>query len=340
MRRHSRQFIASTVTALVVLILFAPVSSASAEAATQCADVSVPVSAAGDSHARISGTLCLPTGKSPDTIQILIPGATYNRIYWDFPGRSYARYAAAHGQAAFAIDRLDTGQSSQVNPEMLTVQADASAVHQVVSALRTGVAGHRFSTVILGGHSLGSIVAVTEDALYHDANGLVLSGFTHLPQPAFIAAIPTILRPAQLDGDPTLANRPLGEMTIDGADRAKYFHAVGDSDPAVIAEDAATRDTLTTGELLTFPTDVLELDTVTAPVLIAVGSKDAGFGCGLLATSFCTDSAVLRASEQPFFPNTASFTADVIPNAGHDLNLANNYAQWFAVMSTWCAHVG
>jgi hypothetical protein len=35
--------------------------------------------------ATVAGNLCLPAGQKTDTIQLLVPGATYNKSYWDVP---------------------------------------------------------------------------------------------------------------------------------------------------------------------------------------------------------------------------------------------------------------
>jgi hypothetical protein len=49
---------------------------------TRCRNVSIPVSAAGQTS-NIAGTLCVPPGAT--SVQLLVPGWTYGRYYWDFP---------------------------------------------------------------------------------------------------------------------------------------------------------------------------------------------------------------------------------------------------------------
>lgn len=94
----------------------------------------------------------------------------------------------------------------------------------------------------------------------------------HFSRLQLLPAVPLILKPTQADGDPILKNRPAGEFTIDGPDRARYFHAPGDTDPGVLAEDTTTRDTVSTGELATFPYYDAELGGLNLLVLVAVGS--------------------------------------------------------------------
>jgi pimeloyl-ACP methyl ester carboxylesterase len=225
---------------------------------------------------------------SPQTVQLLILGATYNRIYWNFSNRSYAQYAAAHGQAVFAVDRLDTEASTQVNAQLLTLAADASSMHQVIAALRHGIGGHTFAEVVSIGHSYGSMIAYAEASTYDDVDAVGLTGFSHLVRPALVAAIPTLFAPVQLDGAPQFRGRPLGEVTIEGPDREKWFYAAGDIDPNILAEDTRTRDSLSDGELASFVRYELQPNMIRVPVLLAIGSKDTIFGCVTAVLSFCS----------------------------------------------------
>ena len=68
----------------------------------------------------IYGKLCIPSGQSPDTIQLLVHGAIYTGVYWEFPdpsgGTDRYNYAAAANKAGFAtlvIDRIGHGRSSR-----------------------------------------------------------------------------------------------------------------------------------------------------------------------------------------------------------------------------------
>src|SRR5205807_3562983 len=129
--------------ALAAALAITPAHLAAASAAGQagtgaCTQQAVPVSVPGlPGTARIAGLLCLPAGPPPATVQVLIPGATYDASYWDFgaAGYSYQRYAQAHGQATFAISRLNTGGSTRHLSALVTVPADAAALHQVIAAL-------------------------------------------------------------------------------------------------------------------------------------------------------------------------------------------------------------
>jgi pimeloyl-ACP methyl ester carboxylesterase len=66
---------------------------------------------------QISGTYCRPNDGSATSAIVMVPGGGYNKAYWDFPHEpgtySFARAAARARYAAFAVDRLGTGDSSK-----------------------------------------------------------------------------------------------------------------------------------------------------------------------------------------------------------------------------------
>ena len=120
-------------------------SSVTAFAATNepvtCRRTAVQVALAPQTPANytVSGELCAtPMERTAGaTVQLLIPGATYNYEYWDF-GKidgneySYARQVAGQGFPTFAIDPLGSGSSSRPPSDQLTIQAAAFVAHQIV----------------------------------------------------------------------------------------------------------------------------------------------------------------------------------------------------------------
>ena len=109
------------------------------------------------------GQLCYRGDREPGTVQLLVHGATYNHLYWNFPYSngyySYVDAATAAGYATFDIDGIGPA-TAPTRPPGLTVDAAAMALHDAVTALRTGgVDGHPFQHVIIVGHSLGSAEA-------------------------------------------------------------------------------------------------------------------------------------------------------------------------------------
>lgn len=70
-------------------------------------------------------------------------------------------YPVSVAYATLAVDRLGAGHSSTPPSALLTAITQANAVRQVIQTLRP-----RFSRIVLGGHSLGSAIAVVEAATY------------------------------------------------------------------------------------------------------------------------------------------------------------------------------
>ena len=239
----------------------------------------------------ISGELCSTWAERfpGTTVQLLIPGATYTRDYWDFGTvggirYSYARDVAARGFATFVIDPLGSGDSSHPVSTQITAQADAYVDHQVVQALRAGwIAGVRFGKVIEVGHSLNSLIVWDEAIAYHDVDGVIVTGAAHSLTAGFASSgdfYPAI-------NDPKFAASGLdsGYLTTIPGTRAKLFYHLPDADPAVIALDETRKDVVS-GTELTSALPVLATTATQAidvPVLDILGGNDFTT-CGLSTT--------------------------------------------------------
>jgi pimeloyl-ACP methyl ester carboxylesterase len=339
--RHGWSRIGPALAALV-LSSFGFAVPAAADAPATCTDVNVAVTLDLLLPAKVHARLCVPNGKRHTAIQVLLHGATYNGYYWDFPYQpqtySYVRAANAAGYATLSIDRLGYGLSSRELSATLTATTQALVVHQVIQKLRAGaVNATRFAKVILIGHSMGSGVVELETSLYHDVDGVVLTGATHhISATDLLSVLLADQYPAILDPKFGLAYDPGYLTTIPGR-RAATFYATADTDPAVVAADEALKDVVSATEL----PDVITLGitapislTITAPVLIAIGSKDNFFCSGLLASD-CTSAATLAQEEAPYFCAAAQLQTYVLPGAGHDLNLELNTAGYQQAVMAW-----
>jgi hypothetical protein len=120
-------------------------------------DLRLPIALVPGEPARytVSGERCSPAAERGNgrTVQLLIPGATYDHRYWDFGTLnrreySYARAVAACGYLTLAIDMPGTGHSSTLPSSQITIDTAAFIAHQAVQALRDGSLGVRFGKVI------------------------------------------------------------------------------------------------------------------------------------------------------------------------------------------------
>jgi pimeloyl-ACP methyl ester carboxylesterase len=312
-----------------------------ADAATPgaCRRVAVPVALAeGQASTRtVRGTYCRPVGAGRRTrvdVDVLVPGATYDRRYWDWPTNrarySVVRRALAAGRATLALDRIGSGTSSYPAGSDVTMAADAHTVHQVISWLRANRPVHR---VTLVGHSLGSGVAVTEAATYQDVDRLVLTGMLH--------SLGSGLAQAQRSFVPTsVPGGADGYLTTTPRARAALFFSAS-AEASVVAYDEARKGAVSATEFADYGTMVLPpadnlSRLVRAPVLLVAGQQDVLL-CG--GTLDCTDASAVRANEVAYFPQAPSVTTLTVPRTGHDLALHPSSGATSAQVNAWiCTH--
>lgn len=137
----------------------------------------------------IGATAYLPDasalGQRPPVL-VCLPGAGYNRAYFDLPepGYSQARFHVANGFIVITIDHLGTGESS-IPPAADCGHADLAhcnhlALTAILDGLRSGTiggAGPVATGPVIGvGHSMGGQVAVVTQADHRSFDGLALLG--------------------------------------------------------------------------------------------------------------------------------------------------------------------
>ena len=289
----------------------------------------------------VQGTLCTPGGTAtPGTVQVLVPGATYNDVYWDFPydpaKYSYVRAMLGAGYATLNFNPLGFGTSSHPLSALVSMQTQAYVVHQVIQAARNGTVGPRFTRVILVGHSMGTAVTWREAAAYHDEDGLISTGNSHLPSLTGVLLDSAMLYPAFLDPRFKRMHLDAGYLTSVPGKRGEMFYNRADASAAVIAEDEATKDTITVTYLATYSGEDVDLDTarIHVPVLTAVGQYD-GLMCTSPGTGDCSTSSAYLRSEAPFYSPQSCLQAYVLPEAGHDIDLSLNNQLFFQVAQRW-----
>jgi Alpha/beta hydrolase family len=221
-----------------------------------CSDHSLAVAIAdpGPEDQTMWGQLCYRGSREPGTVQLLVHGASYNHLYWNFPyGNGYYSYvdaATAAGYATFDVDQIGSGNSSHPPSADVTLTADAVALHDAVTALRTGgVGGQAFQHVIMVGHSIGSEEAWIEAGTYHDVDAVVITGALHALNPNLLTLAGSDLYPAV--DDPKFADSGLddGYLTTVPGTREALFYDSATANPAVVAIDEANKDTGTASEL-------------------------------------------------------------------------------------------
>ncbi|WP_329412373.1 alpha/beta fold hydrolase [Nocardia vinacea] len=335
---YARILVAATAAATMLGVVPGGASADPAASPNRCQEISFPVP-----QGTLGATLCLPD-RPTDTVMVLMAGSNYNHTYWDF---SYApetynfrRAMNAAGYATLVADRLGNGASTRPPSMSLTASATAEALHNIVQALRHGLAGAQpFGKVVTGGHSLSSGTSVMEATTYHDVDGVLLTGYSHtLSVPDVLGVIGTYYQAVQ---DPVFASRGYdsGYLVTRPGTRASDFFGPDNYDPQVLAIDEATKETFSLTEYPDGLTSTLPgmSSLITAPVMVVNGSLDR-LSCGP-AYSICADNATLQAAEAAFFSPAARLRTFVLPGSGHSVNLARNTAQYHAAVIDWMKSV-
>lgn len=317
--------------ALAAGVTTAPVTPASAAPAPACRAVAYPVTLTpGGPASTVTGDLCAPHGIRGQVVEVAEPGATYGAVYWTFPGfGGWYDYAAAVNRAGYAVLALNRPGTDDGDPPAsdITMAADAYVLHQVITDVRA--AGAR--KVITVGHSLGSYAAIEEAGTWRDVNGLIVTAALHATNPVQRAAVAASQYPAP--------GRPVGYLTTRPGTREADFYNPAFVQPAVVAEDEATKTTVTGGELAGISmvaADMALSRAVTVPVLLAVGQDDS-INCD--QTLPCATSRDILQREAGDWPAAAHLQAFVLPLSGHDINLAPDAPLWFAAADRWVAGV-
>ena len=322
------------VAATAAVLLTASAAPAPAAEAFTCTDVNTPISVPGVPDGTIYGRYCASADSAGKPLQILVPGITYTNAYFDFPGfggrYSYTDFMNARGYDTLAIDRLGIGRSTRPALGVLVnAFSNADALHQVIDSVRSnGLGGRHYAKIVLTGHSYGTFVADLTSATYHDVDGVIGTGWFQQPTVLGVAGIVSILTPAALDPrfigtivDPTyVTTRP-------GA-RGFFYHAP-DTDPAVVAEDEATKDTASLSETTYLIPEATGLTTrIGVPTLRVIGQYD-NVICNPLP---CTQSGLDQLAPA-LFP--AGAQVYVQPDAGHDIALELNNTDGFDAQLSW-----
>jgi hypothetical protein len=118
-----------TATSLIALGQQARAAATPASAAT-CSGADVSINPTVEMY----GTLCVPAGGGTSTVMVLVPGATYDSTYWNFPYQpqiyNFRLAMNQAGIATYVLDRLGTGESSHPLGALVTPTLQAEGIHQ------------------------------------------------------------------------------------------------------------------------------------------------------------------------------------------------------------------
>ena len=278
--------------------------------------------------------LCAPAPPAGRVLHVLISGATYGSLAWDFPYQperySYVRALNRAGVATLNVTRLGMADSSHPDSADVNIDSHIFIFHQLISAARSGALGVTFDKVVIVGHSYGSVIAYGVGNRYpHEVDGVIITGLQHEFDPAFLREFWAMLHPANEEGG-RFAELDSGYLTSRPGQRHLYYRSEA-ADPKVIALDEATKETFTTADARTFPPVMGESKGIRAPVLDVIGEFDRWFCAG----QSCSGPASTTSRSRGSYADDICYEQYVIPGAGHDVNVHYESYRWFAVAAEW-----
>jgi Alpha/beta hydrolase family len=221
------------------------------------------------------------SGGADTALLVCLPGGTYSREYWDLhipghPGYSFADFATENGQAVLTIDPLGTGESSKPAGDFDFADIAAALAH-AVAVLPDAIGDHAPPVAV--SHSLGSYLAITQQALFSSYAALAVLGCTNQHVAPLNLDAAFIARAATPQGRAALAQEILSalpEPYFDGPREPMqgWFHL--DDVPAEVAEaDAAVSVVPRIFGTAMIPGVVAEhAARIDVPVLIGYGAVD------------------------------------------------------------------
>lgn len=178
------------------------------------------------------------------------------------------------------------------------------------------------------GHSLGSVLVISEAVSHRDVDSVVVSslgeGLTELTDN---------LHPAHLEPR-RFPDLPAGYLTTTPNVRGRVFYHAPNVDDEIVAMDEATKQTMTEAEAASFPAELARSPEIEVPVLAIVGDHDSFFCTDKPCSTPGTGGAVVE--EQHWA--AGGVTVKVVPDAGHNLALHRNAAEFFARVAAWTEH--
>ncbi|KAK0615282.1 Alpha/Beta hydrolase protein [Bombardia bombarda] len=271
----------------------------------------------------MSVRLCTPararSKAADDTIQVLVHGATFNKVMWDiqYEPETYNWVQRMNGQgyATLAVDLVGAGNSTSPFPDGLLevhTQTFVETMHQVVQKLRAGEIGEKkWEKVVFIGFSIGAVVANSIALQYsEDVDAIMLHGISWDASwlyPAFLAGLQVsanLIDPVKWKHVPSLYQT---QSTIEGRRSACF---AGKYDEEALQVDWKTRDFDSLGAAITLTYHLKTSPEFRGPVFLGIGDQDSTF-CG---GRYCR--------QQPYqiyeiFPNAAIHSINVYPDTGH-----------------------
>jgi alpha-beta hydrolase superfamily lysophospholipase len=289
---------------------------------------------------RLAADIFTPAYAARPIVLCCLPGGGMSRRYWDLPvpddeSYSFALWMVHRGITVIAIDHIGTGESPLPDGRA-PLLGEAIAANDTAFRLlckeisETGIGGGPIPNPLrVGvGHSMGALLTIRQQAVHQTHDGLALDGFS-------MAGLPAVLAPEILDtiGDEPPSDELLAELTLHmfGSPYPMIGmvddHTQEPADPVRQALTQAGTRLLGAGGLLSLlPGNVADdAARVRVPVLLLNGVHDRLIG------ENSVDPAQFGAS--------ARFDAHLLPDAGHNHNVAPSRELFWAKVLHWAGEL-
>jgi pimeloyl-ACP methyl ester carboxylesterase len=254
---------------------------------------------------------------SSGKVTLLLHGLGLGEFFWriQIPGYDFAKNLAGDGHASVTIDRLGYGASGKPVGTGSCIGGQATIAHEIIGDLKTGnytgAGSPSFAKVGLIGHSAGGQITEVESYSFHDAQAIGVLGYADQGFSAYQLSLAKVAAAGCAQGG-TLQDLTFGPAGYEslGSNLDQAYDAFFHSAPSgVVAAALPHLSSNPCGDLSSYAAapsvDMTHLASITQPVLLVQGGKDA-----LFPPPDLEDQAKL-------FTGSSSVSYSDLPDAGH-----------------------
>lgn len=299
----------------------------------------LPAEVCGAERIVIAAWLFLPDdlaklGPEP-VVMTLLSGGSYDKRYYHVeipghPGYSAGEYLANLGNIVLVPDHLGVGESSRLPVQaqatrQMVALANHAAVGQLAERLRRGKVHPSLPPIaafhnIGGGHSMGGMQTITQQAEYATYDAVMILGYT--ADGVHMTINGQLIRADTLPGEP-----PSGDYLKGSRDFLhEGFHWSDVPAEVIAADDALAVETPALIGMQSIRTGVVAEDAarIEAPVYLCLGERDVS-----------PDPH----AEPAYYKRCRDFTLHILPKSGHCQNFASTRQIMWNRMHAWARSV-
>ncbi len=269
-------------------------------------------------------------GRQPEVIALL-NGGTYDKRYFhaQIPGHSgysMAEHLRDLGHVVILLDHLGIGESSRAPDQMqvtrqVAAMANHAAVQQCYERLRAGTLDPSIAPMpaflkVGGGHSMGGMQTITQQANHATYDRVLVLGYTAIGVHLTVGGALVSVHPGELDPsqpDYSLRDRSFLRST---------FHWEDVPDAVLAADDALLVDVPYVLSTQSIMAGIVTQDAgrIAVPVYICLGE---------------TDVSPDPHAEPGFYKGSPDVTLHILPRSGHCQNFASTRAVMWDRIDAW-----